>query len=59
MAKIKKLFSNEPTVALDKRAELVSLLAKKTPGIFDREPSSGFNGNINVLADEIISLLSK
>lgn len=42
----------------DVRAELISLLQRKTPGIFDREPSPGFNGHLPKLADEIISLFN-
>lgn len=38
------------------KEELKEILKKKAPGIFDREPSAAYNGNLDKLVDEINSL---
>jgi hypothetical protein len=51
----KKIIEGE-TKTSDVKEELTNLLKSKVGSIFEREPSAGFNGNLEKLVDEIINL---
>ena len=39
----------------DVHADLVELLKKRLPGVFDREPAPAYNSKLDLLVDDILS----
>lgn len=45
-----------PKAEVNKKEALTELLKTKLPAVFDREPTSGYNSNLEALVEEILAL---